>query len=331
MSPLVKEPRRGGRRRLRIGLLNNLGDSALATAEAQFEGLLAEAGTEFSVELRLFALPAIERGERAREQMRGRYADAGSLAGAGLDGLIVTGAEPRTASLEDEPYWDDLRRVVDWTEAARVPTVWSCLAAHAAVLHQAGVRRRPLAEKLSGVFPCAPASDHPLAEGLSHAFWVPHSRWNDLAEADLVSAGYEILSRSPTAGVDAFLGPSESASLYFQGHPEYEADSLLREYGRDLGRFFRNGGRLPAMPAGYLDAESEQALERLTAQARLRSDPALLPAFLEILDGSRPVRRWRPAAVAVYRAWLGQAADAGADEAPLGGPRPKSLRATRAL
>src|SRR6202000_1633981 len=103
------------------------------------------------VQLRLFSLAEIARGELARSRMEGFYADAQTLPMAGLDALIVTGAEPR-GPLQDEPYWASLSHLVDWAEIGTLSTMFSCLAAHAAVLHLDGIVRRPLARKLSGVF-----------------------------------------------------------------------------------------------------------------------------------------------------------------------------------
>ena len=82
--------------RLTIGLLNNMPDGALQATERQFESRLAAASRGLDIELRFFSLPEVERGEHARARMRGVYADASALPAAGLDGLIVTGAEPRT-------------------------------------------------------------------------------------------------------------------------------------------------------------------------------------------------------------------------------------------
>ena len=64
----------------------------------------------------------------------------------------------------------------------------------------------------------------------------------DLPEARLLENGYRMLTRSAAAGVDAFVKKQDGGSLfaYFQGHPEYDTDSLLREYRRDVGRFRRS-------------------------------------------------------------------------------------------
>src|SRR6185437_3300038 len=99
-----------------------------------------------------------------------------------------------------------------------------------AVLHRDGIERRPLAEKCFGVFECARAGgDALLADAPAH-LRVPHSRHNGLDEAELSAAGYRILTRSATAGADIFARQERSLFLFFQGHPEYDATSLLREY-----------------------------------------------------------------------------------------------------
>jgi homoserine O-succinyltransferase/O-acetyltransferase len=298
-------PSRRAGRRLTIGLLNNMPDAALGATERQFGDLLRAAAGEGEIELRLFALPGLARGERARGQMAGRYESAEAMADAGLDGLIVTGNEPRAADLDAEPYWPALTQVIDWTQTAGVATLWSCLAAHAAVLHLDGVRRRRLPAKLSGVFLSHVVSDDALIYGATEPFATPHSRQNGLVQADLTRRGYRILTRSSEAGVDAFTKRGPAPALFLQGHPEYEADSLLREYARDVGRFLRRERPThPGTPRGYFGAETEAALADLALTALGAPDPALMPLYAEALASAAPARTWRASALALYRNWL---------------------------
>jgi homoserine O-succinyltransferase len=300
-----RRPARRAQRRLSVGLLNNMPDAALAATERQFGDLLRAAAGGAEVELRLFALPGLVRGERAQAQMAGRYESAEALADAGLDGLIVTGNEPRAADLDAEPYWPALTRVIDWTQAAGVATLWSCLAAHAAVLHLDGVRRRRLPAKLSGVFTSHVVSDDPLIDGAKEPFTSPHSRQNGLVQADLTRRGYRILTRSAEAGVDAFTKRGPAPALFLQGHPEYESDSLLREYARDVGRFLRGERPAhPATPSGYFGGETEAALAELGEIARATPDPALMPLYAEALAKAIPTRTWRNSALTLYANWL---------------------------
>src|SRR5262249_8638171 len=145
---------------------------------------------------------------------------------------------------------------------------WSCLAAHAAVLHVDGVGRHPLAVKCSGIFECARVADHRIAKGVGPHLRMPHSRWNALDESELVASGYTILTRSAGAGVDAFVKQRKSLFVFFQGHPEYEAHTLLGEYRRDVGRFLRRERETyPAMPERYFDRATTAALQALRERA----------------------------------------------------------------
>jgi homoserine O-succinyltransferase len=293
---------------LRIGLLNNMPDAALAATERQFSTLLQVAsGTP--VLLQLFALNGVARGPDAQAHMRGRYQGAEMLPEAGLDGLIVTGAEPRAASLEEEPYWPALTRVIDWSKTSGVPTIWSCLAAHAAVLHLSGIRRRPLDMKLSGVFECQPVRDDPLLDGASGALITPHSRQNGLAAIDLGDRGYRVLTQSAAVGVDAFVRRGSGLALFLQGHPEYDAETLMREYTRDVGRYL-NGKRPhhPETPAHYFEPDVEAGLAELGDFARRRPRPDLAPLYTAILAKAAPSRTWRASSVRLYRNWLAEAA-----------------------
>src|ERR1700733_12982467 len=89
----------GHRGVIHVGLVNNMPDAAMRATELQFARLLKEAAGPLDVRLHLFSLAQIERGALARSRMEGFYADAGTLPHAGIDALIVTGAEPHAADL----------------------------------------------------------------------------------------------------------------------------------------------------------------------------------------------------------------------------------------
>src|SRR5207245_5607644 len=99
--------------------------------------------------------------------------------------------------------------------------VWSCLAAHAAVLHIDGIVRRPLRDKRFGVFECERVSDHPLTATVPARLQMPHSRWNEIPEDALMTCDYRVLTRSEDAGVDAFVKQRKCLFVLLQGHPVY--------------------------------------------------------------------------------------------------------------
>ena len=304
------------RRPLEIALVNNMPDAALLATERQFAGLLTEAAGEvFDVTLRLYALAEVPRSELARAAMQDRYAGMDALEARGADAVIVTGAEPKADDLRDEVYWPELASLIDWARRGTCSALFSCLAAHAAALHLDGIERRRLPAKASGVFTFERLAKSPLTRGLGGAVRTPHSRYNALPLEELTAHGYEVLTHSAGAGVDVFTRRDESLLVFLQGHPEYDADSLLREYRRDIGRCLRGERPFPPRPLGYFDAPTERALEALAQQARTGGDVEPLRRSDEIASAYRPSAPWRTQAVRLYRNWLEQVAAAKAERA----------------
>jgi homoserine O-succinyltransferase/O-acetyltransferase len=299
---------------LTIGLVNNMPDAALQATERQFTRLLQAAAGDTRIHLHCFSLPSVKRSPQARQLMDGRYADIADLDRLQVDGLIVTGAEPIAAALPEEPFWQDLTAVIDWAASNTRSTIWSCLAAHAAVLHLDGIERRRLDVKCSGVYDCVKVGDDWLMKGIASPVKIAHSRVNALGKADLTAHGYQLLTESPEAGVDIFAKRwLRSHFVFFQGHPEYDTLSLQREYLRDITRYLsRQRDLYPAFPAGYFSADTEHRLTNYEKRARaertiplsvelphlaLRSDlatgvaaAALLRNWLEYLDDSVKLR-----------------------------------------
>jgi homoserine O-succinyltransferase len=300
-------------RRLRIALVNNMPDAALAATERQFAGLLAEAaGDAFEISLRFYALSGVPRGEAARAAMQGAYEPLEALQAAGADALIVTGAEPSAAELSDEPYWPELAALIDWAKSGAVRSaLFSCLAAHAAVLHLDGIRRRRLDAKATGVFAFQRVAEGPLTRGFEPVVRLPHSRLNGVSAPELAARGYQILTSSEEAGVDLFMRQDGCVLVFLQGHPEYDPDSLLREYRRDIGRFLRGERSYPPRPSGYFAPDVEAELEAVTERARRTQNPGPMLACDRIAAHFRPEASWRGHAVRLYRNWLDLVAGAG--------------------
>jgi homoserine O-succinyltransferase len=283
-----------------LGLVKNMPDAALRATELQFARLLKDAAGSLDVRLRLFSLRTIARSEETRSRMAGFYDDAGFLHASNIDALIVTGAQPDAADLRDEPYWAELAQLIDWAEIGTISTMFSCLAAHAAVLHLDGIARRPLAAKLSGVYDSARVEDDPLFFSTAAVTPVPHSRRNDIAESDLLAKGYRVLSRLSTGQTDIFTRepPGHSRFVFFQGHPEYDPATLGREYLRDMGRFLRGETpERPAMPENYFDRATEGRLSEIAADADLSG-------YQQIITGALPRQVWRANTVRLFANWL---------------------------
>lgn len=284
-----------------IGLVNNMPDSALGTAERQFVSLLAAAADRTPVWLMFYALPGVPRTESGQRHISS-YCKINDLWNSQLDGLIVTGTDPRATNLVNEPCWPDLCQLVDWADHNTHSSVWSCLSAHAAALHIDDIERKLLDEKRFGVFDCYPVEKDLLTFGIPRRLRMPHSRWNEIPSEMLLSSGYRILTMSMDAGVDMWTKQRKSLFVFFQGHPEYEADTLLSEYRRDIRRFLKGERAFyPELPQGCF---TEEAAERLTAFQK-RAVAARAEEILIDLPRAKPaVESWRPHAVQIYRNWL---------------------------
>ena len=205
---------------VRIAFINNMPDPALEDTEIQFFELLDAASGDLPVRLKLHSLPGVPRGERGLEHLDNFYLGSDEVLNSPIDGLIMTGTEPRQPNLRNEPYWSALANVLDWAESNTVSTILSCLAAHAGVLHSDGIDRHPLGDKQFGVFDFARASNHPLTSGTGERVRFPHSRWNEVRADALTGCGYQVLTQSTAGGVDSFVKKKkQSLFVHFQGHP----------------------------------------------------------------------------------------------------------------
>ena len=286
-----------------IGLINNMPDPALKATERQFMKLLQAAAGARRIRFHCFSLPSVRRSPEAKWHVEAEYSDLSELRRQRFDGLIVTGAEPVAPELDQEPYWRELTELIDWAKINTRSTIWSCLAAHAAVLHLDRIGRRRLPAKCHGIFDCEVVTSDALTRAASAPLKVSHSRLNEIAEGDLAQAGYQVLTRSAQAGVDVFVRQYASRFVFFQGHPEYDALSLQREYLRDIGRYLaREREDYPRLPVSYFDAVTEDKLARFEKRARQGRHPALtndLPALNLRADIGAGT-----AAATLFRNWL---------------------------
>ncbi len=251
------------------------------------------------------------RGELGRSHLSSHgYRDVSELRTAGLDGLIVTGTEPRQTDLKREPYWPAFMRLFDWTQERGPSTIFSCLAAHAAVLHFDGIERHRLEQKRFGLFLHRGDSDHALAKNLPPTFTIAHSRWNEVGGARLTARGYDILTEAPDAGVDLFLKQARKPLLFFQGHPEYDSRTLFREYRRDALRYLMGEHEsYPRLPENYFNGIESAQLSDFQEHAMENRDTAVMqyfPVSTPIIATEESV----PPASMIYRAWLADIANA---------------------
>lgn len=295
-------------RELHVGLLNMMPDAALAATERQFFRLVGESNQIAQFYMHPFTLDELPRSPEGAAHVARYYEPFEQIKQEGLDALIITGANVSGAELSEEPFWEPLIDVIDWACENVTSTLCSCLATHAVMEFRYGQKRRPLGFKRWGVYPHRVVDrTHPLVTGVNTRFDVPHSRFNDISREQFEAAGLHVLVESEEAGVHLAVSEDRLRIVFFQGHPEYDIISLLKEYKREVVRFAR-GERpdYPPLPENYFTEQSAAILDehRERVLAALAGGTEV-PALPEALIGASLDNTWHDTAEAVLNNWIG--------------------------
>ena len=295
-------------RELHIGFLNMMPDAALAATERQFIRMVGSSNPIAQFYVYPFSIPELARGEEAKAHISEHYFDFEQLAKQGLDALIITGANVINPSLDQEPFWDPLIDIVRWAENNVASVFCSCLATHALVKHYHSLDRRHLNLKQWGVYGHkVTRPDHPLLRDVNTRFDAPHSRYNDISRHQFEAAGCHVLAESAEIGVHLAVSPDQFRTIYFQGHPEYAAISLLKECKREVNRYVQ-GERdsRPRIPENYLTAEGVAIAEtHIEAVVQARQNGSKPPEFPEAELLLYADNTWGDTGKAIVNNWLG--------------------------
>jgi homoserine O-succinyltransferase len=295
-------------RELHIGFLNMMPDAALQATERQFIRLVGGSNPIAQFFVYPFSLPGLARAPETLAYIDKYYSRFEDLRAKGLDALIITGANVATPDLSGEPFWGSLADVVEWARESVTSTLCSCLATHAVLKHLHGIERQRLPRKCWGVFShrvCEP--NHPLLREINTRFDVPHSRYNDISRAQLEAAGLRVLVESEEGGVHIASSTDGFRMVYFQGHPEYDVNSLLKEYKREVFRFL--GGELdapPPFPEHYFPpAAAKLARDFVERAGAARDSGEPIPEMPEKEIEAHLDNTWGDTAKAIVNNWLG--------------------------
>ena len=295
-------------RELHIGLLNMMPDAALKATEFQFINLVGHCNKIAQFYVYPFSLGELNRGAAAKNHIRLFYFDFDELKSQGLDALIITGANVVNPRLDQEPFWAPLMEVVRWAENNVASVLCSCLATHALLNFRYNIERQPLPQKRWGVFSHRiTAPEHPLVRDINTRFDAPHSRYNAVSAEQLEQAGLTVLAHSEEAGVHLAISPDLFRTVYFQGHPEYDINSLLKEYKREVFRYLHNElDSPPAYPQHYFSTPARDIAERYLHQAlEAKKGKQALAQFPESEMLPHLDNTWRDTAKAIVNNWLG--------------------------
>jgi homoserine O-succinyltransferase len=230
-------------RPLRIGLLNLMPNKI--RTETQFARLVG--ATPLQVEMSLIKITSHTPKNTPAEHMLAFYRNWESVRSEKYDGFIVTGAPVELLEFESVTYWDELRRIFDWTQTNVHSSMNICWGAQASLHHFHGVPKHTLPKKAFGVYRhrnLNPAS--PYLRGFSDDFSIPVSRWTEVRRSDLPGgSALEVLIESDEVGLCLVYDAPHSA-LYMFNHIEYDTRTLADEYWRDT-----DAGRPIDLPQNY--------------------------------------------------------------------------------
>ncbi|MCK5697431.1 MAG: homoserine O-succinyltransferase [Gammaproteobacteria bacterium] len=295
-------------RELHIGLLNMMPDAALAATERQFFRLIGESNPIAQFYIHPFTLDEIPRSEKAQDYVAHYYESFADIKAMGLDALIITGANVSGSELSNQPFWKPLIEVFDWAWNNVTSTLCSCLATHAVMECRYQQKRVLQKEKIWGVFPHHLINkDHPLVNDINTRFDVPHSRWNAISKEQFTTQNLMLLVCSDQGFVHLATSPDGFRQVLFQGHPEYDTISLLKEYKREVMLF--NQGKLehyPPFPQHYLGVFEKAILNEYQLRCQIaEKNKQALPEFPEALISQNIDITWHDTAVEVVGNWVG--------------------------
>ena len=190
-----------------------------------------------------------------------------------FDGMIITGAPVENMEFEEVDYWDELTSVMEWSKSHVTSTLHICWGAQAGLYYHYGIKKHRLEKKMSGVFEHrVQKKKNKLVRGFDETFFAPHSRHTETRIEEVKAVPeLDIIAVSDEAGL--YLAASKDGKhVFVMGHSEYDADTLDKEYKRDLER-----GLNPEIPVNYYK----------------NNNPLL-----------RPVMRWRAHSTLLFVNWL---------------------------
>lgn len=190
-----------------------------------------------------------------------------------FDGMIITGAPLDFIKFEDVDYWKELCKIMEWTKTHVHSTLHSCWGAFAGLYYHYGIPKYDRETKLFGVFPhTMEKRTSPLFRGMDDVFYAPHSRATIFHDEDIRKVPeLEVMAVSKQAGI-SIIKTQNSHQFFLTCHPEYDADTLAKEYYRDVEK-----GLDIALPENYFPND----------------DPK-----------KEPIVRWRSTGQLIFSNWL---------------------------
>ena len=242
-------------RPLKLAILNLM--PTKVETEIQLMRILSNTPLQIDVTL---VVPSSHESKNTSVQYLDRfYRKFSEIEGMNFDGFIITGAPLEDLEYEEIDYWDEMCRIMDWADEHVTTTVYICWAALAGLYHKYGIQKRDMGRKKNGIFEYLNLSDgEPLMRGIDQVLRIPQSRY--------ATVSYDDIQKNPRLHIvalgedhDPGIIVSESGDVYITGHLEYDADTIAREYQRDLDK-----GMTPVFPVNYYPNDDARFDPQLT-------------------------------------------------------------------
>jgi homoserine O-succinyltransferase len=207
--------------------------------------------TPLQIEVELLKTSSYQPKNTPEEHLLSFYTTFDSVADRRFDGLIITGAPVELLPFESVDYWPELCRIMEWSKHNVYSTFHICWGAQAALYYHYGIPKYSLPQKMFGVFEHRVLENRrPLMRGFDDVFRAPHSRHTEVRQTDVEAVpGLQILADSEQAGVYLVIS-LDGRRIFVTGHAEYDADTLAREYFRDVERSLPIG-----LPVNYFPGD----------------------------------------------------------------------------
>lgn len=230
-------------RALKIAILNLM--PTKQETEAQLLRLIGN--TPLQLDVHLLHMESHTSRNVAQEHLTSFYKTFRDIEGEKFDGLIITGAPVETIPFEEVDYWEELTRIMDYSNTNVTSTLHICWGAQAGLYYHYGVPKYPLEEKMFGVFEHEVQEEHvKLLRGFDETFFAPHSRHTEVRAQDIEKVKeLKLLALSEEAGVH-LAANKDGKHIFVLGHSEYSCHTLQQEYTRDVHK-----GLPIAIPKNY--------------------------------------------------------------------------------
>lgn len=241
--------------------------------DTELQLLRSLANTPLQVNISFIRTGTYESKNVARKHLERFYTTFEEIKHRRFDGMIITGAPVEKMDFEEVEYWDELTKIMDWSETNVTSTLHICWGAQAGLYYRYSVRKYDLPKKISGIYKHYTFHKKtPLVRGFDDSFLVPQSRYTGVSREDILANDkLEIVSESDVTGPYLIIAEG-GKNIFVTGHPEYDTMTLDQEYKRDVDK-----GIHPEIPCNYYPEDNPD---------------------------NKPVKSWRCHANMLYFNWL---------------------------